>query len=74
MISGGIALWELTDNLHTFIQQSSATEHDNIVSSVCVCQSGNTVISASHDNRFVFRCVIYVTGYCTFYYYLQFCI
>ncbi|XP_060582794.1 methylosome protein WDR77-like [Ruditapes philippinarum] len=48
--TGGVALWELTDNLHTFIQQSSATEHDNIVSSVCVCQDKKKVISASYDH------------------------
>ncbi|KAL4232567.1 Methylosome protein 50 [Mactra antiquata] len=50
MDTGGVALWELTDDFHTFIQQSSSTEHDDIVSSVCVCPSGNTVISASHDS------------------------
>ncbi|XP_045196667.2 methylosome protein 50-like [Mercenaria mercenaria] len=50
MDTGGVALWELTDDLHTFIQQSSATEHDGIVSSVCVCQDKRKVISASFDN------------------------
>lgn len=49
VISGGLALWELTDNLHTFIEQQSATEHDDLVSSVCVCQQSNTVLSASYD-------------------------
>lgn len=50
MDTGGIALWELTDNLHTFIQQNSATEHDNIVSSVCVCHGNTTAVSASFDH------------------------
>lgn len=50
MDTGGIAMWELTDNLRTFIQQSSATEHDNIVSSVCVCHGNSRAVSASHDN------------------------
>lgn len=49
MDTGGVALWELTDNLHTFIQQSAATEHEDIVSSVCVCQDKQRVVSASFD-------------------------
>ncbi|KAH3735735.1 methylosome protein 50-like [Dreissena polymorpha] len=52
MDTGGLALWELTDNLHTFIEQSSATEHDDLVSSVCVCASSGRFLSASHD-----RCI-----------------
>jgi len=49
LLAGGIALWELTDNRHTFMEQNSATEHDNIVSSVCVCKEQNSIISASYD-------------------------
>ncbi|WAR07466.1 MEP50-like protein [Mya arenaria] len=49
MDTGGLALWELTDNLHTFVEQSSAVEHDDIVSSVCVCAGGSNLLSASYD-------------------------
>lgn len=52
---GGLALWELTDNLHTFIEQSSATEHDDMVSSVCICKEQNTAISASYDKWYGFK-------------------
>lgn len=47
--TGGVALWELTDNFNTFIQQHSCTEHDDLVSSVCVCVGSKRALSASHD-------------------------
>lgn len=47
--TGGVALWELTDNFNTFIQQHSCTEHDDLVSSVCVCVGSRQAVSASHD-------------------------
>ncbi|KAL3883558.1 hypothetical protein ACJMK2_029811 [Sinanodonta woodiana] len=49
--TGGLAMWELTDNYHTFIQLHSATEHDDIVTSVCMCagSAGHRAVSSSAD-------------------------
>ena len=53
-LTGGVALWELTDNFHTFIQQHSCAEHDDLVSSVCVCVGSTRAVSGSHDRRYTY--------------------
>ncbi|XP_067676675.1 methylosome protein WDR77-like [Haliotis asinina] len=49
--TGGVAVWGLVDDFHTFVLSQCAIEHDNIVSSISVSADGKTVISASYDNR-----------------------
>ncbi|XP_048766759.2 methylosome protein 50-like isoform X2 [Ostrea edulis] len=50
--TGGVALWELVDNFHTFVHLSGAVEHDDIVTSVGVVSGGKKAVSAGAD-----RCV-----------------
>ncbi|XP_062586372.1 methylosome protein WDR77-like isoform X1 [Saccostrea cucullata] len=50
--TGGIAIWELVDNLHTFVHLSGATEHDDLVTSVGVVSGGKKAVSCGAD-----RCV-----------------
>nr|XP_022290745.1 methylosome protein 50-like isoform X2 [Crassostrea virginica] len=50
--TGGIALWELVDNFHTFVHLSGAVEHDDLVTSVGVVCGGKRAVSSGAD-----RCV-----------------
>jgi hypothetical protein len=49
VIVGGIALWELVDNFHTFVHLSGAVEHDDLVTSVGVVSGGKKAVSAGAD-------------------------
>lgn len=50
--TGGIALWDLVDNFHTFVHVSGVVEHDDLVTSVGVVSGGKSAVSCGAD-----RCV-----------------
>lgn len=50
--TGGIALWDLVDNFHTFVHVSGVVEHDDLVTSVGVVSGGKLAVSCGAD-----RCV-----------------
>lgn len=47
--SGGIELWHLVDNFHTFTHLQTATEHDDVVSTVSVSCDKKKAASGSYD-------------------------
>ncbi|KAK3098735.1 hypothetical protein FSP39_022560 [Pinctada imbricata] len=47
--TGGVAVWELTDEYRTFVHVQSAVEHDDMVSSVSVATDKNRAVSGSYD-------------------------
>ncbi|ESO85780.1 hypothetical protein LOTGIDRAFT_195693 [Lottia gigantea] len=49
--TGGLALWELIDNYHTFVLRSTAIEHDDTVNSVSVSSDHKNAVSCSSDCR-----------------------
>lgn len=49
IFTGGIALWELVDNFHTFVHLSGAVEHDDLVTSVGVVCGGKRAVSSGAD-------------------------
>ncbi|XP_064618136.1 methylosome protein WDR77-like [Liolophura sinensis] len=50
--TGGIELWHLVDNFHTFTHLQTATEHDDVVSTVSVSCDKKRAASGSYD-----RCI-----------------
>ncbi|KAL5009855.1 hypothetical protein ScPMuIL_012160 [Solemya velum] len=47
--TGGLAVWELTDDFHTFLHLHSAVSHDDIVTCVSVSVGSKKAVSAGAD-------------------------
>ncbi|XP_012938902.1 methylosome protein 50 [Aplysia californica] len=50
--TGGVALWQLEDDYHTFVLSQAAQGHDHVVSSVSVLSDHSKAASSGHD-----RCI-----------------
>lgn len=50
--TGGLALWRLEDDFHTFVLSQSASGHDGVVTSVSVTSDSQLAVTAAHD-----RCI-----------------
>ncbi|VDI81443.1 methylosome protein 50 [Mytilus galloprovincialis] len=47
--TGGIEIWELIENYHTFVHVHSSLEHDNIISSVHLSCDNKRAVSCGYD-------------------------
>ncbi|GFO03484.1 methylosome protein 50 [Plakobranchus ocellatus] len=50
--TGGIAVWRLEDDFHTFVLSQSASGHDGVVTSVSVTSDSHFAVTSAHD-----RCI-----------------
>ncbi|GFS12382.1 methylosome protein 50-like [Elysia marginata] len=47
--TGGVAVWRLEDDFHTFVLSQSASGHDGVVTSVSVASDSHWAVTAAHD-------------------------